>query len=255
MTQENLDVFKLPRGFLKILELVFAVAAFATLSSFSSRGKVIRNGSVIANNGTDNFTEFYPFVIEYDFGSNELYFEDPNEVRLLHVNGKHQAGAGFFVFVGVLAFFYTIAASAAYVFLERRLGDAKLAIYFIVDFVCTVVLAFFWFVAGCEWAAATGQIPGIVDSAFTDFLVSRHCKSLLADEVIHCTSEKPGYVGIVVAAILAFLNVVLWAGNGWFTFKETKWFTKQQSQSDFAKSALTEDTSQSESEEPPPRPV
>ncbi|XP_065828855.1 synaptophysin-like [Oscarella lobularis] len=227
---DRLDVFKEPRGFLKILEFVFAIAAFATLTSYHSSGRVERDYSISIRNFSENGTNVYNFVIGYDFGDDDLYFESEQGGggnRIFVVRGRHRAHANFFLFVGIFAFLASIFVVACYVFVEEKLAaqsKQRRDLFFKIDFGLTILIAFFWFVAGCVWAAAANSLPGVVDKGFADFIASEasSCQSRPPFESVVCLSTKPTYGGVIVAVILAYLNFFLWAGNSWFAFKEIR---------------------------------
>ncbi|XP_053908136.1 synaptophysin-like [Cuculus canorus] len=88
-----------------------------------------------------------------------------------------------------------------------------------IDFAVTALLAFLWLVASCAWAAALGEVKAA--TAPTAVLAQlegcrrpgARCRAL----------AEPRFSGLNTSVVFGFLNLVLWGGNLWFALKETGW--------------------------------
>ncbi|GAU93413.1 hypothetical protein RvY_05360 [Ramazzottius varieornatus] len=244
----NGRVWKEPRGFIKILELIFGICAFATTSSYSSQGSVnyACNDTKDITEHTQTYNFSYPFDLEdYDVRVHPCSLTN-NELEPL--GGSHRSSAQFFVAVGVLTFLYCLGALLLYIFLDklyRTRENIPLA-----DFILTIMFAFFWLVASSAWAHG---VTGVKAATDPNYVVSR-----LADrgsDKVGCTSCQPGsypnYANLNISVIFGFLNFFIWAGNVWFLYKETPWYKASHPTETVASSSLGAGTSGFASGMPP----
>ena len=116
----NFEVFKEPRGFIRCLELLFAVVAFATLANFSTKISIniICKNSTDINNVDDTFHQFDRSV-SYPFKVNNLDPIDVEKENVCNIKvkpgdetirflGDFSSDAQFFVFTGVISFLYSM---------------------------------------------------------------------------------------------------------------------------------------------------
>ena len=113
MEQANTEVLKQPRGFIRCLQLVFAVVAFSTLANYSTTIAI----SVVCKEGVaypgEEFNEFIRKVT-YPFRVNQL--KPVNLTGLCKITkaddikfiGDFSSDAQFFVFTGVMCFLFSI---------------------------------------------------------------------------------------------------------------------------------------------------
>ncbi|XP_071657389.1 uncharacterized protein [Patagioenas fasciata] len=149
-------VIKEPLGFLKLLEWLFSIFAFATCGGYSGSLRLSLECP------PPNRTHGPPLTVSfgYPFRLHQVYFEAPScgggPPERVFLVGDYSSAAQFFVVVGVGAFLYAPAALGGYLFLGGgyRPGGRLPR----VDLGVTVALAFLWLVASCAWAAALGDV-------------------------------------------------------------------------------------------------
>ncbi|XP_064161901.1 synaptophysin-like [Anguilla rostrata] len=209
-------VVKQPLGFIKILQWVFAIFAFATCGSYSGMLKM----SVECKNRTESDLSI-EVEFEYPFRLHQVYFDAPtckggNPERLFLV-GDYSSSAEFFVTIGVFSFLYSMAALAVYLFcLEKYRLNCKGAQ---IDFVVTCVFTFMWLVSSAAWAKGLSDVKTATDPERVVTLISA-CEQ----EENRCREiHDPVVSGLNTSVVFGFLNLILWAGNLWFVFKETGW--------------------------------
>ncbi|KAE8297864.1 Synaptophysin-like protein 1 Pantophysin [Larimichthys crocea] len=155
----DLGPLKEPLGFIRVLEWVFTIFAFATTGGYSGKthftvicGQEVKDVEPVFN---------YPF-------------------RLSDHPYKH-------------------------VYRQTSRGP-------IIDLLLTAAFAFLWLVSSSAWG------KGLTDVKYAtnpEHLVSS-CKNLT------CKAEEYPSMGRLNASVIfGFLNLILWAGNCWFIYKET----------------------------------
>ncbi|CAI5781362.1 1 [Podarcis lilfordi] len=211
--QINLGPVKEPLGFIKVLEWIFAIFAFATCGGYSGKTSLILN----CNNGTNaslqaNFA--YPFRLHqssFDIPSSKQCYSIWNNTYYLV--GDFASPAQFFVTFAVFVFLYCMAALVLYVgYLHLYRGTGKLPM---IDFVITVVVSFLWLVSTSAWAKALTDIKTSTGHSITEL---EPCLS----NTNRCQFNDIRSLGSLnVSVVIGFLNLILWAGNAWFVYKET----------------------------------
>ncbi|XP_054855912.1 synaptophysin-like protein 1 [Eublepharis macularius] len=209
--QFNLGPAKEPLGFIKALEWIFAIFAFATCGGYSGTTKI--NVTCPKNNLTAKADFGYPFRL------NEALLSLPEKedcngtwVKHFFLVGDFSSSAQFFVTFAVFVFLYCIAALVIYLcFFHLYRGATKLPM---IDFIVTVVVSFLWLVSTSAWAKG---LTDIKTSTGQNMLVGLDpCK------VVKCTFDEVSSMGSLnVSVVVGFLNLILWAGNAWFVYKET----------------------------------
>ncbi|XP_060114039.1 synaptophysin-like protein 1 [Heteronotia binoei] len=212
--QFNLGPAKEPLGFIKALEWIFAIFAFATCGSYSGTTK-IKLYCPISENLTAKVDFGYPFrlnkaslILSEKTNCNGTWPEQ------YHLVGDFSSSAQFFVTFAVFVFLYCIAALVVYLcFLHLYRGAGKLPM---IDFIVTVVVSFLWLVSTSAWAKALTDIKTSTGSSLLGSLDP--CKS----GKVKCLFDEVSSMGSLnVSVVVGFLNLILWAGNAWFVYKET----------------------------------
>ncbi|XP_074837208.1 synaptophysin-like protein 1 [Carettochelys insculpta] len=211
--QLNLGPLKEPLGFIKVLEWIFSIFAFATCGGYSGYTS-IKVSCTGGNNETLEAEFGYPFRL------NTVMFKKPDPSKCnrtwsdTHLVGDFSSSSQFFVTFAVFVFLYCMAALVLYVgYLHLYRGAGKLPM---VDFVITVVVAFLWLISTSAWA-----------KALTDIKVSTGPEVMLATKFCHTSGNTCRFGGVSsmgslnVSVVVGFLNFILWAGNAWFVYKET----------------------------------
>uniref|UniRef100_A0A8D0BIF4 MARVEL domain-containing protein n=1 Tax=Salvator merianae TaxID=96440 RepID=A0A8D0BIF4_SALMN len=207
----DLGPVKEPLGFIKVLEWIFSIFAFATCGGYS--GKTAFEIMCSTNvNETIDIDFAYPFRLN----SIELHRPKCNistwgKTFLL---GDFSSSAQFFVTFAVFVFLYCIAALVlylGYMHLYRSAGKFPM-----IDFIITVVVAFLWLVSTSAWAKALTDIKESTGPKLVQEILP--CK----EGHLKCYFKEIRSMGSLnVSVVVGFLNLILWAGNAWFVYKET----------------------------------
>ncbi|RVE72861.1 hypothetical protein OJAV_G00043410 [Oryzias javanicus] len=202
----DLGPLKEPIGFIRLLEWFFAIFAFATTGGFSgtTHFKVKCAGGapqdvkpvfgypfrLLAN----------PYIIPSCNGSvkNQTFLQ-----------GDYSSSAEFFVCIGVFAFLYCTATLVLYLgfqYMYRQTTRGP-----IVDLLVTAAFAFLWLVSSSAWGKGLTDVKWATNP---ENLASQ-CKAICEP------GEYPSLGRLNASVIFGFLNLILWAGNCWFIYKET----------------------------------
>ncbi|KAG9280126.1 synaptophysin-like protein 1 [Astyanax mexicanus] len=216
----NWSPVKEPLGFVKVVEWLTAVFSFASCSGFSGRN-FVSLFCAAGNNETLDASFSYPFrlnQVRLVEGNVSLCNHTSTETHLV---GDSSSSAEFFVAVAVLAFLYSMAALLVYVGYMHVYRDSDFGPMF--DFVVTAAFAFLWLVSSSAWARglqvvkyATGT-EGIASTLLP-------CRDAgVTCEVTEFTSMRT----LNISVVFGFLNLIVWAGNAWFVYKETRWHSQK----------------------------
>lgn len=227
--QSNLNRFKEPRGFIKVLQFFIAILAFATTAGYYTEFKF--EGTFLCNNQTNHGVHIKRVRFDYPFDDIDYYIDSiincstgkKGYVGQDKIN-DFKSKSEFFVFVGVISFFYCIVAMVYYVFFEdpAKYGPGgtgrDLKSFSTVDFVVTLILAFFWFCASVAWAVG---LTGLKDDADAENYIKN---AKLCQKPFECTVlKKAGFATLTISVLFGFLNCFLWCANTWYVYKETVW--------------------------------
>ncbi|KAL4646272.1 synaptophysin-like [Arapaima gigas] len=207
-------ILKVPLGFIKVLEWVFAIFAFGTCGSYSGMFKM----SVECKNRTESDLSI-EVEFEYPFRLHQVYFDAPTcKSRIserLFLVGDYSSSAEFFVTIGVFAFLYSMAALVVYIFFFEKYRENNKGP--LIDFGVTCVFTFMWLVSSAAWAKGLSDVKTATDPDRVVTLISACEKEENQCRAIH----DPVMSGLNTSVVFGFLNLILWAGNLWFVFKET----------------------------------
>jgi hypothetical protein len=218
----NIDVLKEPRGFIKFIQIIIAIFAFATATSYYGTTEY----SVACPNVTA--PEKIPINFGYPFRLDEAAISVNVCATKVSkpIYGDYTAPSQFYVFVGVTAFLYCTAMLIFYV-----LGDDKyhnIETIPIADFIVTAAYVLLWLISSSVWADAVNKIKHYTNPG--DYFEKDYaCECMTSNPPANCpkgdceTVEYGNYASLNVSIIFGFLCMVLWVGNLWFLYKETKW--------------------------------
>uniref|UniRef100_UPI00398E650C prickle planar cell polarity protein 3-like n=1 Tax=Pristiophorus japonicus TaxID=55135 RepID=UPI00398E650C len=153
-------VAKEPLGFIKILQWIFAIFAFATCGSYSGEFRL----SVECVNRSESDLNI-KVQFEYPFRLHQVYFNAPNcrgdTSNQYFLTGDYSSSAEFFVTIAVFAFLYSAAATVVYIFFQTKYRENNKGP--MIDFVVTVIFAFLWLVSSSAWAKGLADVKTATD--------------------------------------------------------------------------------------------
>ncbi|XP_062996759.1 synaptophysin-like protein 1 [Elgaria multicarinata webbii] len=214
----NLAPIKEPLGFIKILQWIFSIFAFATCGGYSGKTSLVVNCPK-GNNETIEVKFAYPFRLNTaSIGPPDIQKCNVSWTQAYVLVGNYGSSAQFFVTFAVFVFLYCMAALGLYLcYFRLYRGAGKLPL---LDFAVTVIISFLWLVSTSTWAKALTDIKVATGPNFVDELLP--CKP--SPQI--CTFNDIRSMGSLnVSVVIGFLNLILWAGNAWFVYKETSLHT------------------------------
>lgn len=222
-----------PRGFIRALQWLLAIIAFATCSSYTS--EFTFSFDCTTSSGTKVEKQVQTVNISYPFAiakSNPNFYifentEDCETNKNVHIPGDVSPSASWFVFVGVISFIYCMAVIFYYIFIEpsMRLNDEVPALNN-VDLVLSAVVVFLWLTAASSLAWAKGQLKLI--TSHENFVKESDLHDFCGDDTpgVTCSSTSPGFVELNASIAFGFLNFFVWLGSVWFVWKEASFFKR-----------------------------
>lgn len=212
---------KEPLAFLRVLEWLFAIFAFATCGGYSGE---LRLSVACANRSESDLKIDVAF--SYPFRLYQVVFNAPTcegkRRETLYLIGDSSSSAEFFVTIAVFAFLYSLAATVVYIFFQNKYRENNRGP--LIDFIVTVIFSFMWLVGSSAWAKALADVKSATDPDEVLLLISA-CKQ----QSNKCMSlRRPVMSSLNTSVVFGFLNFILWAGNIWFVFKETGWHSSGQ---------------------------
>ncbi|KAM9325270.1 synaptophysin isoform 1-T2 [Gastrophryne carolinensis] len=209
-------VIKEPLGFIKVLEWLFSIFAFATCGSYSGQFSL----NVECTNKTESKLNI-KVDFEYPFKLHQTYFDAPacqgGAMNKIFLVGDYSSCAEFFVTIAVFAFLYSLGALLTYIFLQNKYRENNKGP--MIDCIVTAVFAFLWLVSSSAWAKGLSDIKMATDP---DQVIDEIPACKIREN--KCSEERdPITSGLNTSVAFGFLNCIIWLGNVWFVFKETGW--------------------------------
>lgn len=225
-SQANIEALKEPRGFIKLIEIIIAICAFATAvnnSSYTSFNYECGSGSTMKI----QLKFWYPYNLQetsqfttplcHNTENNTTTAQMPHSVACY---GDYSSYAQFFVFVGVTAFLISLFTVIFYVLADDKFHQID-AIP-MADFIITAIYVLLWFISSAAWADGVVKIKHYTDPKDLWLLNNNFPE---CPDIVQCKSNEDGhFANITVSVIFGFLCMGVWIGNLWFLYKETKWF-------------------------------
>jgi len=212
-----------PRGFVRLIQWLMAIVAFALCADYESSFKFTYECGGEKHEQTINIS--YPYAMDKanpDFVIPESTSVcDPVSKAL---SGDVSPSAQWFVFVGVLSFLYCMLTLVYYVFLESDMMDGdRPPTLNTVDLVLTVLLTFFWLCAASSLAWAKSQL--IQFTVQENFVLESGLQKFCSEATV-CHTTSPGFTKLTSSVAFGFLNLFLWGAGSWFVWKEAPFFSR-----------------------------
>lgn len=162
----------------------------------------------------------YPFALE-DVGFSGLVCNTTQSVNLLQGS---QSPSQFYVFVGVIVFLYCLAALVLYIFCDEYYRKHNACT--IADFIISGVIVLLWLIGSSAWAQGVTDLKyytNLKECGFFNYVKDCHVDGNSCEQ-----TAQPNFASLNVSIIFGFLNMLVWAGNMWFLYKETPWHKVQE---------------------------
>ncbi|KAI7795229.1 synaptophysin-like protein 2a [Triplophysa rosa] len=201
----DLGPVKEPLGFIRILEWVFTICAFATTGGYVGSSVFSINCGGKDHPVTAQFA--YPFRLP------SLPYVIPdcsNATNKTYLQGDYSSSAEFFVCVAVLGFLYCTFTLVLYVGYQQLYRESNRGP--IIDLIVTGIFAFLWLVSSSAWGKGLTDVKYATDP---DNII-KACSPNVCKTVTY-----PSMGRLNASVLFGFLNLILWAGNCWFIYKET----------------------------------
>ena len=219
-------VLKEPRGMIRVIQVIFAILAFATTTSFDTTSSLQVTCPQTGKGKPETPTSKITYPIEYPFKFHDAkIFERYNCSRHMPMIQQKfpmdfSSSAQFFVATGVLGFLY--AAASAGLYLTKSIQYATNPLLPVVDLAITGLLSLFWIAGSCAWALGVSDLKYYTHPRY----LKEHIY-ICNDSAADCSIIDPGnWAPLNISLLCGFTNAFLWVMSCWFVFKETTFHQK-----------------------------
>lgn len=202
----DLGPVKEPLGFIRLLEWLFTIFAFATTGGYVGSTSMTTN----CPNGTEKTDIVANFGYPFRLSSQHYEIKECNgTMTKKFLMGDFSSSAEFFVCVGVFAFLYCTFTLVLYLGYQHVYRESPRGP--IIDLILTGIFAFMWLVSSSAWGKGLTDVKHATSPNTLIIQCNPHCE----------IKEYPAMGRLNASVIFGFLNLILWAGNFWFIYKET----------------------------------
>lgn len=223
-------LIKEPRGFVRLLQVLFSILAWSTTAGFSTTSTL----HIDCPDATP-FTVEYKIAYPFDLRETEVSVpdncNDDTDVIQDSFPIDFSTTAMLYVLVCVISLLYSIGAAVCYCLMTSRYENDPLAPMF--DLCLTLLLTICWIAITCTWALNVSDLKHYTHPHyFKDSL------TVCQDTDANCQPSNPGkWSSLTVSIVCGFTCVVLWLGSTWFIFKETTLHKQKQQQATMSSQA------------------
>lgn len=220
----NPIVLREPRGMIRVLQLIFAILAFSTTTSFDTKSTL--QVTCPPEKGSLSTPVKIEYPIEYPFKFQETTimqkYNCSKNIPIIQQKFPmdFSSSARFFVATGVLGFLYSGAALGLYLTKSQQYMTNPLLP--VIDLAVTGLLALFWISGSAAWALGVSDIKYYTHPKY----LSDHiyiCKDRSSDCAV---LDLGNWATLNISLLTGFTNAFLWAMSCWFVFKETTFHQK-----------------------------
>lgn len=237
-------VFREPRGFIRWLQLFFAIIAFSTVVDFKTQETVTITCPVpappvppappaptpvppvppaptpappappapaVPTTVQVSLVAQYPF----NFAGQVINNTCPGSVATYTPGPSLSGSPQFFVMTGVLSLIYASASLVVYLLFSSTYDSFPVVP--VGDLIVTAILCLFWFIASTSFSSSVTLLSSTVDF--------NHMQSLCQPPYACIESAAPSWKSLHVGLVAGYTSFVLWGANIWFVFKETHFHT------------------------------
>lgn len=214
-------LLKEPRGFIRLLQVLFAILAWSTTASFTTTS--IMEIACPNEFGQRNQT-FYPapYKISYPFDLRNTSVDAPKDCTEDDTDMIGQkfpidfsATAMLYVLISVVSLLYAIAAGVYYCMFTVKYETDPLVP--MVDLCITLLLTILWVILTITWGLNVSDLKHYVHPMY----ISNHV-SICQNANVSCHVKELGkWSSLSVSIGCGFMCIMLWLGSTWYTFKET----------------------------------
>nr|XP_046153437.1 synaptophysin-like protein 1 isoform X1 [Oncorhynchus gorbuscha] len=211
----NLAPLKEPLGFIKFIEWLTAIFAFGSCGGYSGR-TIVSLFCSEGRNETLNATFSYPFRLNLVALVESNTTLCNHSVPVTHLVGDSASSVQFFVGVAIICFLYSIVALLVYLGYMHVYKDSDFGPMF--DFGLTAAIAFLWLVCSSAWAKGLQNVKDATGTADITSTLALCKESDVSCEVTDFANMRT----LNVSVVFGYLNLMVWAGNAWIVYKETR---------------------------------